>query len=222
MFKNVLFIGRKNCKYSKNLGTFLKKKTKYLNVIYSNKKNIFLKNKTYEFVFCFRSHIILKKKFIKKNQNSIINFHPGPPNYRGIGCINYALFDGVKSYGSTCHLIENEKIDSGKILNFAKFKIKKSDNLETVLNLTHKNMLTQAKKIIDFLSINKMNLKILIKKNSHLKWSNKIKKINDLNKFYEINLRYNKKKLNKKIRATNTKNFKPYIIFHGKKFMYND
>lgn len=222
MFNKVLFLGRKDCKYSKNLELFLKKKTKYLEVIYSNKKNITLKPNVYEYVFCFRSHVILKKNFINKIQNAIINFHPGPPNYRGIGCVNYALFDDVKTYGSTCHLIENEQIDKGKILSFTKFKIKKNDNLEIVLNLTYKNMLTQAKKIIDFLIINKMNLKILIKRNKHLKWSNKIKKINDLNKFYEIDLKYNKKKFQRKLRATITKNFKPYIIFHGKKFLYKD
>ena len=222
MFNKVLFIGRKNCKYSKKLEVYLKKKTKYLKVIYSNKKNTNLKTKAYEYVFCFRSHIILKNNFINKIQNSVINFHPGPPNYRGIGCVNYALFDGVKTYGSTCHLIENENIDEGKILNLKKFKIKKNDDLEAVLNLTYKNMLIQAKKIIDHLCKNKTNLNILIKKNNHLKWSNKIKKLHDLNKFYEIDLKYNKKKFHKKIRATNTKNFKPYIIFHGKKFLYDE
>ena len=128
----------------------------------------------------------------------------------------------MKNYGSTCHLIENEHIDKGKILNFTKFKIKKKDNLETVLNLTYKNMLSQAKKVIDVLNVNKKNLDILIKKNNHIKWSKKIKTFDDLNKFYEINLKYNKKKLLKKIRATNTKDFKPYVVFHGKKFFYKD
>jgi methionyl-tRNA formyltransferase len=222
MFGKVLFLGRKNCKYSKNLELYLKKRTKHLKVIDSNKKNILLKDKIYEYVFCFRSHIILKKNFIKKIKNAAINFHPGPPNYRGIGCVNYALFDDAKIYGSTCHLIENEELDKGKILNFLKFKIKKKDNLDTLLNRTYETMFIQAKKIIDYLLANEANLKILIKKNNHLKWSNKIKNLNDLNKFYEIDLKYNKKKFQGKIRATNIKNFKPYIMFHGKKFLYKE
>ena len=45
-----------------------------------------------------------------------INFHPGPPEYRGVGCVNYAFFDNVKSYGCTAHRI-NQKIDNGPIID---------------------------------------------------------------------------------------------------------
>ena len=83
-------------------------------------------------------------------------------------------------------------------------------------------MFIQAKKIINKLVVDECNLKILIKKNNNLKWSNKIKSFDDLNKFYKINLNCDKKEFLKKIKATNTDNFKPYIIFHGKKFLYND
>lgn len=132
------------------------------------------------------------------------------------------MFDGAKIYGSTCHLIENEEIDKGRILNFSKFSIKKKDSLDTLLDRTYKTMLVQAKKIVDCLLDNKDNLKILIKKNSHVKWSNKIKNLNDLNKFYEIDLKCSKKEFEKKIKATNIKNFKPHIMFHGKKFLYHE
>ena len=54
-----------------------------------------------------------------------INFHPGPPNYRGIGCLNFALLSNEKYYGVTAHII-NEKIDNGKILSFKKFRLKKN------------------------------------------------------------------------------------------------
>ena len=45
-----------------------------------------------------------------------INLHPGSPKYRGIGCLNYALYNKEKKFGFTIHLI-SKKIDCGKILN---------------------------------------------------------------------------------------------------------
>jgi len=51
---------------------------------------------------------------------------------------------------------------------------------------------------------------------------NKINSFKDLNKFYEISLNYDKIELQRKIKATNIGKFKPYIIFHGKKFLYED
>ena len=44
-----------------------------------------------------------------------INFHPGPPEFRGIGCANFALLKNSKYYGSTAHVME-AKVDSGPIL----------------------------------------------------------------------------------------------------------
>ena len=46
--------------------------------------------------------------------------------------------------------------------------------------------------------------------------------LNYLNKFYKIKLNSSKRELKNKIRATNTKFFKPYIILHKKKFIYSD
>ena len=69
MLDKVLFLGRKDCKYSKKLQLYLKKKTKYLKVLNTNKKNQKLKLDNYQYVFSFRSHIILKKKIHKKNKS---------------------------------------------------------------------------------------------------------------------------------------------------------
>ena len=46
-----------------------------------------------------------------------------------------------------------------------------------------------------------------------------MKKIKDLNNFYEINKNIKKKDFLNKIRATNTSKFKPYIKMYGKRFI---
>ena len=93
--KKILFCGKKNDKYSLKIIKFLKKKKISLKFILTSSKNKITKkeknliySKNFDFIFSFRSHIIINIKKINKNCIPI-NFHPGPPEYRGIGCINF-------------------------------------------------------------------------------------------------------------------------------------
>lgn len=221
----ILLIGRKNCRYSRKIRFFLKKKVKKLDFLESSKrgekiKTNISKNK-YDFIFCFRSLLILKENFLKGVKISAINFHPGMPNYRGTGCLNYALYDNSKYYGCTAHIIENNDIDNGSIIDFRKFKIGKKDTLDKLLNRTHQEMYVQATYVIKKLLKNADNLNKMKEKNKKITWSGKIKKKSDLDKFYRIKINSTKKEFEKKIRATYCKNFKPYLIIHGKKFVLN-
>jgi len=56
-------------------------------------------------------------------------------------------------------------------------------------------------------------------KNKDIKWSNKIKRLKDLNNFYQIKKNIKKNDFLNKIRATGTPKFKPYIKLYGKKFI---
>ena len=80
-------------------------------------------------------------------------------------------------------------------------------------------MSSQAISLINQIKINPNFIENQIEKNKKIKWSNKIKKIKDLNKFYIINKNIKKKDFLNKIRATNTLKFKPYIKLYGKKFI---
>lgn len=220
--KVLILFGEKDI-YMKKLENLIKKKNVKLTVVYSaNKKKcrkkFEVKEKYYDYIFCFRSKYILKKTDIKKSKNPPINFHPGSPKYRGFGCVNYALYENSKNYGVTSHII-TEKIDNGKIIDVKRFAISANDNLETLLNKTYKFLYYQAEKIICKILVNENVLDELIKKNKNEKWSKKIKSKKDLDNFYKIDLNLNKIELRKKIRATKFKNFKPFIIFRDKKFI---
>ena len=212
----VIFL-RKNCKYSNNFLNFCKKKLIIHKIFYDDSKNLAL-FKVVDFIFCFRSKKILDKTILKKANFASINFHPGTPKYRGIGCVNYAIYNNEKIYGSTVHLI-NEKIDSGDILDVRTFKINKDQDIETVLTKTYKLMLFQAKNIITQLI---KNPSLVNNFQTKYTWSKIIKKRKDLEKFYEINIKSNKKEFLKKIRATKTKNFKPFIKLFDLKFILED
>ena len=84
-----------------------------------------IKDKNFDYIICFRSFFLIKKKLLEKAKIASINFHPGPPAYRGIGCINFALLNGEKKFGTTAHLID-DKIDHGKILDIKHFMFNKN------------------------------------------------------------------------------------------------
>lgn len=218
---SVLLLGRKGCKYSLRLRNYLLKESqtfRYIESSYPGKKlNKIIEKKNFDYIFCFRSFYILKKKHINKTKFAAINFHPGTPEYRGIGCINFALYNNEKFYGSTAHLI-NERIDNGKILDVKKFQIKKKDNLNICLNKTYRLMIKQAFFILKLLKKNSNNLEKLILKNNKLKWSKKLYKKKDLEKLYLIKKQANQEEIKRVIRATRIKNFRPYKIINKKKY----
>ena len=224
MIKSVLLFYRKDCGYSKKLIYFLRKKTKKLYLVENNKnKKILnirkLKKKKYSYIFCFRSFYILKKDLIKKAKIAAINFHPVPPNYKGIGCLNYAIYEESKYYGTTCHLI-NERIDSGKIIDVKKFKLSKKYSVDDLQKKTYTIMLKQAKQIIKNLLANKKYLERKIIENKNIKWIKRMKNRKQLNKFYEIKTTDTKLNIDKKIKSTYTNLYKPYIKLHGHLFEY--
>ena len=217
----VMFMGRKNCSYSKRIKKLLKNNSKKFYFFESNKIGEKINKKyfkfSYDYIFCFRSFYILKKNILKKVRKSAINFHPGPPEFRGSGCVNYALYQKSKFYGCTAHIIDR-KIDSGKIIDVRKFKINKKDNVSSVLKKTHETMTNQAVFLIRSIRKKQNFIKKQILKNKKINWSKKIKTIKNLDNFYQIDLNIKKKDFLNKIRATNTKKFKPYIKLYGKKF----
>ena len=218
----VLFMGRSGCFYSEKIRKLLEKSSKKFYYFESNKIGEKIHKKylklNYDYIFCFRSFYVLKNNILKKVNKAAINFHPGPTEYRGTGCANYALYENSKFYGCTAHLI-NEKVDGGKIIDVKKFNINKHNNVSEVLTKTYEAMFSQAISIIKNIKKNPYFIENQILKNKDIKWSNKIKKLKDLTNFYQINKNIKKNDFLNKIRATDTPRFKPYIKLYGKKFI---
>ena len=217
--KKILFFGRENCQFSDQIKKYLEDNSKSVLYIKSKKKNQKLdikelKNKKFDFIFSYRSFFILKKKLISQSKYGAINFHPGTPNFRGIGAVNFAIYKNSKYYGSTAHYI-NEKIDSGKIIDVTKFKLNKEDGIDKILNKTHKTMYLQAIRIIKncLQDDNRYSSRRI-----NYKWSKKLYTSEDLEKLYNITTLRNKSNLSKIIKATYSKKFKPYLKIRNQRY----
>jgi methionyl-tRNA formyltransferase len=71
---------------------------------------------------------IIPQDVISIPRLGVINIHPSLlPKYRGATPTVWALINGETETGVTAHFIENEKIDSGRIISQVKLKISSSD-----------------------------------------------------------------------------------------------
>ena len=67
MFNKILFLRKSSDKFADKIQFNLKKKTKYLHVVLTDIKKVKIKKSTkYDYIFAFRSHLILKKQLINQ------------------------------------------------------------------------------------------------------------------------------------------------------------
>jgi methionyl-tRNA formyltransferase len=69
-----------------------------------------------------------------------LNFHPASVDYPGIGCYNFALYDGAGEFGAVCHHML-AKVDTGRIVEERRFPLLPTDTVETLKLRTMVTML---------------------------------------------------------------------------------
>ena len=75
---------------------------------------------------------ILSKNFIKNFNGKILNIHPSLlPKYKGLNTHEKAIKNKDKYSGCTVHFV-NSRLDSGKIINQKKVRIKKFDTTKSL------------------------------------------------------------------------------------------
>ena len=89
---------------------------------------------------------IIPKRVLDAHELAI-NFHPGPPAYPGTAGYNFAIYDGVKEYGATCHIMD-EFVDAGPILRTTMFPVYGCDTPRSLQQRTHTYMLAMFYEVV--------------------------------------------------------------------------
>jgi len=82
-------------------------------------------------IISYLARWIVPRDLLERTQTAI-NFHPGPPEYPGYGCNNFAIYDDAREYGVTCHHMA-ARVDTGPIIAVRRFPVFASDNAGTLL-----------------------------------------------------------------------------------------
>tara|TARA_B100001250_G_C19804390_1_gene792582 strand:+ start:2003 stop:2710 length:708 start_codon:yes stop_codon:yes gene_type:complete len=218
----VLFFARKDCNYSYLAEKHLKQYDLNINTVISSKRNEDLskeiKDWSGDYIFCFRSLYIIPKILIDDTNKYVINFHPGPPDYPGSGSVNLALYNSDKEFGVTAHLI-NEKIDNGDIIECLKFPIEDKDDSVSLLEKTHKNLLTLFIKIVDEIFAAKdSSIEKKIEENKDKKWIGEANTISLIDNLQMVDPSITKEELERLITSVHTDDYPLKISIHDYDF----
>ncbi|NOY97640.1 MAG: hypothetical protein GXP40_00335 [Chloroflexi bacterium] len=89
-----------------------------------------------DLIISYLSRWVVPKYLLERAKLAAINFHPASPDYPGIGCNNFALYDEVDEYGVTCHHMA-PKVDTGGIIKVLRFPVFPADDVASVLARTY-------------------------------------------------------------------------------------
>ena len=168
---------------------------------------------TGDYILSYISKWIIPESVLKRAGSKAINFHPAPPSRPGTACVNYALYDGDKEFGVTCHHM-TPKVDSGKIIMTKKFPVYESDNVSSLLKRSHEKLLELFIEVISILKEGK-DLPESTEQWNRVNFHTK-KDINETLRRIPVDV--SKEELERRIRATLFENWKPYVVIHGIKF----
>lgn len=219
----VLFFGRANCEDSfKALNHLIRLGFRVISIFSKGHGESFpekISSWSGDYIFCFRSMFILPKSLINQAKIAAINFHPGPPEYPGSGCLNFALHEKSNIYGVTSHLM-TEQVDDGIIIECRRFSIHQTDTVSSLLERTHIKLLDLFFDVASGVALKgRSYLDQSINGSIHEKWSGIKRKIKDLDALSVVDMNISESELVKLIKATYTVNFPPKVVLHGYEFL---
>lgn len=154
---------------------------------------------------------IVPPQVVGRAAHGAINFHAGPPEYPGIGCQNFALYEGAPEYGVACHHM-SPNVDSGQIIAVKRFAVFESDDVASLLERSYDYMLTLFHDVMStFAASGKFPM-------SNESWTRKPFTRKELNDLSVIPLEATKEEIARRRRATTFGPFAPYIELHGVRF----
>jgi methionyl-tRNA formyltransferase len=89
-----------------------------------------------DYIISYLSRWVVPDFLLKRARKAAINFHPASPDYPGIGCNNFALYENAPEYGVTCHHMA-PKVDTGSIIAVRRFPLTPDDSVQSVLDKTY-------------------------------------------------------------------------------------
>ena len=158
-----------------------------------------------DYVISYLSRWIVPANVLESTKLAAINFHPGPPEYPGFGCVNFALYENAKEYGVTCHHMA-PRVDSGPIIAVKRFALVAEDNVESVLARSHACLLELFQDIISGL------IKSGELPESGEQWSRKPFSRKQLDELGVLRVDMPEAEVARRIRATNYAQWKPKLV----------
>lgn len=172
-----------------------------------------------DILYSVQYHEILKQKHIDKAKKAAINLHMAPlPEYRGSNQFSYAIIEGKKEFGTTIHLMDT-RIDHGDILFQSRFPIPEGCWINDLYELTYEASLKLFKYTLGHVINGKYER--LSQQDVEHKYGTSLHYRDEIANLKEIDLNWDKEKIERHIRATSMPGFEPpYTLINGQKVYF--
>ncbi len=127
----VLFLGKKDNLFAERAADFIRRHFNHPLVFTGDRHDRLpaeVLNWEGDLLISFISSWIIPGTLLERAGYAAINFHPGSPEYPGIGCTNFAIYNGEKEYGVTGHYMK-ATVDTGNIIAVKRFVLKEDDTV---------------------------------------------------------------------------------------------
>ena len=212
--KNILFLGKKDDAYTlkalEHLRSLFSDITSCLGV-WGQELPKEASDWSGDIIISYLSRWVLPQYLLDRAKDMAINFHPATPNYPGIGCVNFALYECANVYGVTCHHM-NKQVDTGNIIKVERFQVYPSDSVDTLLTRTYDHQLCLFYSIIGSIYSGDPLPE------SEEAWTRKPFSRKEFNKLSVIVQDMDASEIKKRIRATLFGEYKPSIMVSGYSF----
>lgn len=102
----------------------------------------------WDYVVSYLCPRVVPRRVLDRAGVAAINFHPGPPEYPGIGCTNFALYDQVRTFGVTCHHMA-PRVDTGAVIAVDRFPVLPTDSVASLTQRCYAHIAGLFYQIVD-------------------------------------------------------------------------
>ena len=194
----VLFLGKKENPFAERAAEYLRKQFKDAVIFIGDRRDKLpeeVLNWKGDLLISFIGSWIIPETLLQNTKLAAINFHPGSPDYPGTGCTNFAIYNGEKEYGVTCHHMKST-VDSGNIIAVKRFPIGDDDTVFGVTQQCYRLIEAMFYEIIECILQGKPLPK------SDEKWKRKPYTRKELNELCYISPEMSEDEIDKRIKAT--------------------
>jgi methionyl-tRNA formyltransferase len=167
-----------------------------------------------DYLISYLSPWVVPESLLKQASKAAINFHPGPPEYPGIGCTNFAIFNNEQEFGVTCHHMV-PAVDSGAIIAVRRFPLKSSDSVFSLTQRCYEEIWALFNELLPVME------KHQSLPSSQETWTRRAYTRKELNDLCRLDLRMSPEEIQRRVRATTFPGYPgAYFEVDGLRFEY--
>lgn len=195
---NILFIAKADNVYASAAADFIRQHFENPRIVFSRRQDPFpeeLYQWKGDLLISYLAQWIIPAAVLGQASRAAINLHPGPPEYPGIGCTNFALYNRETVFGITCHHMLS-KVDTGELIAVRRFPVLDTDTVYSVTQRCYAEILHLFYELMTGILMGKPLPQ------SAEKWTRKPYKRKDLDELCELRPGMSEEEVQRRIKAT--------------------